>query len=612
MQDKPIDSMDPVNGEEKALVQSKDEEQLAQRVQQLFRSAWDAKQQLGLVGKWRKCDDYKHGRQNPRQSEEHPGSVTNIVHPIVESQISDLIAKPYGVTAKGWEPSDDMFAEQAQNMLEFVLYRNQFKTKLHTSEHDRLELGTSIFKVWFDPDDYDGKGIPKFETVSPANFFPDPKVTMAERLQDAEFIIHAVPRPLSWFRDRFEDRGKYVVREVSVPYDPEQTFEDAGSDESSAIASQKALLIECYMRDAKGKLYCIHVANNIVLEDSRKVLKDKKLQRRDQYPFVMIPCYIQRGTAWGQGDVELLIPTQDLINELDDQIRMNARLAGNPQKVVGQAAGKRFDPRLWTNKPGLTIPMRDHHAWTIVPPQNVSSDVTARREKAFSEADLISGRPDVSRGEKPGGITAASAIMALQQAGQKAVILKSEVFKEGWRQVLELLFDEIQENWEDEMWIRIDGEEPDYQFIDPTIFNRVPIKVPNVMSDELGEDPIKTLTEIVEEDGIPVEKEMTRNAQYDFQLAMGNGFPTDKTFVYQSLFDLVKVVTPEGPLVTKKELRDFLRQQVGLPLHEDNDEMPDPMQQPNPMAGPMGIPMPQQPMQMQPLEMSPPDMREAM
>ena len=119
------------NPEQDAAPQSSEERDEALRVQQMFRDAWDAKQQLNLNQIWRKCDDYKHGRQNPKQSEEHPGSVTNVIHRIIESQIADLVDKPYSSSAKGWEPGDDMFAEQAQNMIDFVLYRNLFKEKVN-------------------------------------------------------------------------------------------------------------------------------------------------------------------------------------------------------------------------------------------------------------------------------------------------------------------------------------------------------------------------------------------------------------------------------------------------------------------------------------------------
>lgn len=581
--DKPQDILDEKNQNPNEAPQTESQKKLAQRVQTLFRGSYEAKDQMDLMSRWAMYDDYKHNLQNAPTSPEHPGSQTNIIHPIIESQISDLTDKPFSTVAQGREPGDDMFAEDVQHAMDFVLERNQFPVKLDISEHDRLELGTTVIKQYFDSDGLDGKGLPTFEIVSPANFFPDPKWTAAHLLQECEFVIHAVPRPLSWIRRKFPKLGKYVVRETTCPYDPDLDTPNFKTDEVEVDTSQKALLIECYMKDERGELYCVHVANNIVLEDSREITKGERIQRRNLYPFVVIPCYVQRGTGWGQGDVELLIPTQDLINDLDDQIRMNARLSGNPQIVVGQNAGKQFDIRKWTNKPGLRIPMRDHTAWQHVPGLPVSPDIPNRREKAFDEANIISGRPDVNRGEAPGSVTAASAILALQQAGQKQVVHKVKMWKQGWSKVLELLYDDMITHWDEPMWVRINGGKLDYKFIDPTQLRNVPIMVPNL---EGQGDSIKPLEDIVpmmngeepvvDELGAPVmqAKPMTREAEFDLKLNIGDGLPNDKTFQYQTMQENAAINIEGKPVITWKEYRDFLRDEVGVRLGPDDDVLP--------------------------------------
>lgn len=601
--DKPEDIMSEKNVDPTEPIQSPEKLRLGSRVQELFRGSYEAKDQMDLMSRWAKYDEYKHNEQNPIKSPEHPGSVTNIIHPIIEGQISDLTDKPFSTVAKGREPGDDMFSDDVQEMMDFILERNQFNIKLDISEHDRLELGTTVIKTYFDDKALDKKGLPSFEIVSPANFFPDPKWTAAHLLQECEFVIHAVPRSLSWIRSKFPKLGKYVVRETTCPYDPDLDTTNFKTDEVSPVTSQKALLIECYMRDVNGDIYCVHVANNIVLEDSREVLGEgKKLQRRNMFPFVAIPCYTQRGTGWGQGDVELLIPTQDLINEMDDQIRMTARLMGNPQIVVGRGAGKGFDNRKWTNKPGLRIPMQDPNAWRVVPGVPVSPDVVNRREKGFEEANIISGRPDVSRGEAPGQITAASAIMALQQAGQKQVVHKARMWKQGWAKVLELLFDDIMDNWDESTWVRINGDKPDYKFIDPTVLRNVPVMVPNLNPLE-GEDTIKQLMDtqpvmngeepMLDELGDPMQQavEMTREAEFDLSLNIGDGLPSDKTFMYQTMMDLSSKMVEGRPVVSWQELRNYLRDDLSIRL--GNDEAIPPPQPPG--MPPMGDPAMQLP-----------------
>lgn len=579
--EKPIDATE---GGEKPIqipVQTEKQQKLAAHVMDLYRGAYNAKTQMDLMNIWARCDDYIHNIQNEPEFEDQPGSVTNIIKPIIDSEISDIIDKPLSTDAMGREPGDHMFADDVEHILNYVLDKNQFKTKLTHSEHDRLELGTTVVKVYTEEEEGSGRKQPCFDIVSPANFFPDPKWTAHYQLQECEFIIHAVPRSLSWIRRTFPKWGKYVRRQVSWSYDPTLDLETVRTDEVQVITSQKALLIECYMRDEDGDLFCVHVANGLVLEDSRdKGIKGKKLQRRNKFPFEVIICYPRRGTGWGMGDVEYLFPTQDLINDMDDQIRMTARLMGNPQVAIGlNGAGKGFDARKWTNKPGLRIPMRDVNSFRVVEAARVSPDVVQRREKAFEEANIISGRPDVNRGNTPGsGVTAASAIIALQQAGQKTVVHKMEMLKQGWRNILYLLYDEVVTHWDEGMWIRINGSKPDFKFIDPTKLQNVPLMVPNLEANE--SNGMDTIKELLDDNGAV----MTREAEFDLSISLGTGLPTDKAFIYQTLLDLAKLIVEGKPVISWQELRDYLRNNVGLPLESDSQ-----FDQPAP---PPGMPIP--------------------
>lgn len=580
------------------LKQTEKETLEAQRVQRLFEGSWLAKQNMQLHAKWRTFDDYYHGRQVVPDTPDDPCSNTNIIKPIIDSQIADLVDSPQAVQAEGVELSDELYSIQVQHMLDYVLDQNKFTQKLELAEHDRLELGTSVYKVYFDDDALGGRGLPTYEIINPANFFPDPKVTSYHLLQESEFIIHATWKPLSWFRRKFPDRGKYIIRQLNVLYDPKIYVGD-NSDESEYSTSQRALLLECYMKDDNGDLYCLTVSQHIVLQDTRK--EKGKLQRRDMYPFVLIPCYPQRGVIWGQGDVELLLPTQDIVNDLDDQIRINARLMGNPQIAFGINAGRGFDPRKWTSASGLRVPMRDVNAFRVIEARPVSQDIPARREKAFQEADIISGRPDVTRGEQPSGVTAFRAIAALQQAGQKGTVHKKAMLKAGFQQVLQLLYDEIIENWDNEMWIRIEGQTPDYKFYDPRELKNIPQLIPNELSQESENEP--NHMPLTDEKG----KEMTRAAEFDLRLSIGDGLPSDKAFVFDTIVDLSKIAIEGKPVIFWQELREYLREEVGLPLKDEEDMMQQQQQVPGQPQGGQIMPqgMPQQAPPMPPQQIPP-------
>ena len=160
------------------------------------------------------------------------------------------------------------------------------------------------------------------------------------------------------------------------------------------------------------------------------------------------------------------------------------------------------------------------------------------------------------------------------------VVHKQKMFTAGWSQVINLLFDEVMEHWDEEMWVRINGEKPDWKFINMDDFKRVPQMIPNALHGVLdGEEPIKQLTD---DDGTG----MTRDAKFDFTLNMGNGLPNDKMAMLQMFTEFAKVAFPDGPAITRKEFREFLRENLGIDLEDDQAPM---MGQP-PMGAP---PMPQ-------------------
>jgi hypothetical protein len=103
---------------------------------------------------------------------------------------------------------------------------------------------------------------------------------------------------------------------------------------------------------------------------------------------------------------------------------------------------------------------------------------------------------------------------------------------------------------------------------------------------------------------------MKRDAQFDFQLNMGNGFPNDRAFMLQMLTDFANLHFPDGPAVTRVEMRRFLKEQVGLDL-DDEEQMQPPMEPPmQPPVNPMGQgampPAPPPPPPMPPVQPVPP------
>ena len=542
-----------------------------------FKAAYLAAQQLGLHRKWGLFDDYWRSEQNPPENEDDPASVTNVIHPVIESQIADLVDSPVDILVRGVEPSDEEWAKYAQFVCKWIWDTNKMEIKQDQFERHRLKYGTGIWKVYFDPFGNRGLGKIVIDVVGPEKLYFDPKVTSPFEIQKGDFCIQVSDVSLRYLMRRFGKRAKYVRPRKQSSLNTRIHAGESLRDATGSI-NNSVTLMEYWSKDEEDRLRVVYKADDVILWDSSwTVEKQRKngkqfsepsegFYKHGLYPFVVVPCYLRDGQVWGMGDVELLKPIQDMINDFDDQIRMNARLMGNIQIVVGLASG--INPMKWTNKTGLRIPARDPGAWQIVQPAAMPAYIQDRRELGKREAEIISGRTDVVEGRKPAGIKAASAIIALQEAGNRRINHKKLMTQTGLTQVMEIAFEHFREHFTEEVAIRIAGEpgQPDqFAFMSGRTFDEVPKLVPDTSSpmNEVGEHPLTQLLKIEydEEGNVVLEEPQTKVASFDFNISIGAGLPRNKSFLYQAAIELHR-----EQIMTTEETRHFLKQMIEWPM----------------------------------------------
>lgn len=526
---------------------------VGQEVEDQYQAAYVEKQSLGLHDEWAKYEEYYHNRQ-VTSSRNTPGSSTNIIRPNIESMVADLTMEPLEVLLKGWNRTDHSRAPLAQRALEWVWEKNRMIPKRDSHERTRVKLGTSVWKVYFDGQGKGVQGMPMLENVNPANFFPDPKVKSSEQLYLADFVIHAVVRPVKYIKRVYGDSAENLVAGPDPAYDPE-IFEDKAVYDQ--IAGDKALVLERWTIEGGGddgdpRLRKVVVSEGLVLYDS-----DEDEDRDGegyyplkQYPFVVVPMIQREGMLWGGSMVETLIPTQDVVNELDDHIRINTRLMGNIQKVISISSG--INPKRWTNEAGINIPARDIDGWRIVQPNPLPPHIMQRRLEARDvEAPLIASRPDVVEGRRPGSLRAASAILSLQEVGMKQAMHLKTLSEQALADVFSIILDYITEYWSSDQEI-----DTDFHFGNATE-QELMGDLSTFKSSDMEVEIFQPGTEdaLLDEEGLPI----TRQAEFDITVNIGGGFINNKAFIYQAIIELTQygVITPQEARRVLKEILSF-------------------------------------------------------
>lgn len=543
-----------------------------------FKAADDFKADEGMYDKWRTNYNYWAGDVNLPTSTTDPGSETNIIKPIIESQVADLVEADYDIMAHGEEPSDEKFSDDVSHVLKYVMRKNKLEIKLDESERDRLNLGTSCYKVYYDKDLLKGKGMVVLEPKDINLLFPDPKVSHPWKLQKGEFFIEAMPMSLHQIRHTWPKTGQYVMAEGNWNTETITQIQDNDGGGSNDIINDVALVLEYWVKDEDLSLRRVYATKDIILEDSYDDNPHEgediaeSFYKHGNYPFVMIPCYLDKNSIWGRSDTEDLIPIQDMINDLDDQIRMNARLMGNTQIVVGLGAG--INLKKWTNLPGLKIRAKDPTAFKVVQPGTLPYYIGDRRNQGFNEAEIISGRTDVTEGRRTGSLRAAAAIAALQEAGSRRANHKRLMLLKGMSDILDLVLEYIKEFMDEERCFKIIGKKgkSEYKWFKGTDLNEVPVLKPNKAFNPLVEDPgteefvPNIINSMDEETGEEKQEVETKEIDVDLSITFGSGLPNNGSFLYQSAIELAR-----ENIITQEEARMVVKKAVNYPIIKPED-----------------------------------------
>lgn len=557
-------------------VMDDDERNLAQKYLEFYRSAHQDKENRGLFDKWERIDLYWEGEANPPESDTDPASNTNIVNPNIEGQVAYLVEQNIAIEAKPRSPSDRPWRDRAVMTMEFVKERNRMKRKLDVHERRRKKFGTGIFRVLFDPDELDGMGLPIIQPCNPAYVFFDPTITDVYRYQEGRFVIEVVNRSLNYAREHYDED---LVSAIEPGYHPmeEDAFiygEEAGETDDISRDSYLHMFVFTRYKKKDGER-CLRLVEmsgcGVILRDTlEEEEKDEYAHKRfpsARYPYFLTPDMFREGTVWAKSTAELLIPTQDIVDDLDDQIRMNARATGNPQRELDINSG--IDPEKITNEPGLVYPNGNgNNAIRNIEPPKMPEYIIARRNQALTyERTVVSRFSDQMNGIRQEGVDTATEALGLQQGGTQGINHSKLLLEETLAEVFEYCLELCMEYWTEEEFFELTEQPGEFDYFRPSDMLNIPKLMPadptfktQFASDFPNSETVPQYMPVKDKDG----KDITKKIALDISVTVGAGMPSNKGFV----FNMINQAMERGA-ITPQEYRKLLKEYVGLPVDEE-------------------------------------------
>lgn len=386
------------------------------------------------------------------------------------ADIMDSFPKP-NVLPRSAEDEEE--AKILEKILPVIQEENEYEDTYSNAGYDVVIDGGAITGVFWDNTKNDGLGDISIKNVDVHNLFWQPGVS---DIQDSEFLFHVTLEDADKMKEMWPDFAEKIE-----PHDPGTTtkyIHDDNIDTSKCVE-----VVDCYY-----KRTIVEVADdgqgNDILRVPKDILHLAKIVGgqmvfcsenepgyedgyywHGQYPFVIRRLFPIKDSPWAFGYLDVMKRPQQDIDKMDQAIVKNAMMKAKPRYWAKKAAGVDF--KAFANWDQDIVEVNSGDLSDVVRQidvDTVSAAVATHLANKIDELKEVSGNRDFSQGSTASGVTAASAIAALQEAGSKLSRDLNKCMYRGSREEYYLCVELIRQFYTEEREFRIESEEGGYEF----------------------------------------------------------------------------------------------------------------------------------------------------
>lgn len=380
-------------------------------------------------------------RQLKQDEKSGTAPASNTLNSCIDNVIADQIDNmPEAKMVPEREETADS-AEEMSDIVAYALYHAEWPDVYQQLMEDAVVTGTGVAQTFWDEDLEDGEGMVNVLAWHPEDFYPDP---MYENIQDGRGCFKVTRTTVAWVNEHYPHAAGYVKGDDSSrPEDrADPMYEAPEGDEPTT------LLEFWYKRyDAKARRYRVHMAQmaghallystELGYGGAKKSDYVEGVYAHGQYPFVMFRYRKVFRRPFGTGLVHDYRETQIAIDRYAKYIDDNARESSIQRHFVRRGAGISADDVADMNRTVIEWDGADiREVLQTVQAQPLNSQVYQIMTHNIDCMKQDCGQNQFTRGEGGLGVTAATAIQALQEAGGKITRWHTEQFKSAFRDVV--------------------------------------------------------------------------------------------------------------------------------------------------------------------------------
>lgn len=368
------------------------------------------------------------------------------------------------------EEGDKQEAEILSAIIPVILDQNDFEQTYNDTELDKIKSGTGIYGVYWDSSKLNGLGDIDIRECDILSLFWEPGITDIQKsrnffsveLRDNDLLIDQYPQ-------LDKKLGGSNIAITKYIYD------------DTVNTTNKSVVVDWYYKktNSAGKQilhYCKFVNDQVLFAtENDERFAEYGWYNHGLYPFVFDVLYPVKGTPAGFGYIDIAKDAQAWIDRGNQAVLKNMLANASPRYFVredGEVNEKEF-----SDLTKELIHVRGNLAQdSIVPiqPNTLNNIYLQLLTNKVDELKEVTGNRDISTGGTTSGVTAASAIAAMQEAGSKLSRDNNKTSYRAYRKIIVMVIELIRQFYDLPRQFRIVGENGAQRYVQYSNANIVP------------------------------------------------------------------------------------------------------------------------------------------
>lgn len=472
------------------------------------------------------------------------------LHNVIVSKHADAMESYPEPNILPREEGDKLEAKSLSDIIPCILEQNHFEATYSTAMWQKFKAGTGCYKVVWDQGKLNGLGDIAVECVNLLNVYWEPGIT---DIQKSRYFFHTELMDKALLEEQFPELADKLSGRTFTS--TKFLYDDTVSTDNKHTVIE--VYYHKYVQGKKTLQYCKFVEDHVlyateneaqrpmqeaidpvtqmpVMVEAGPSMAEAGLYDHGLYPYVFDPLFPIEGSPCGYGFVDLCSNPQTEIDLMKTSIVKNVMAGATPRYLSRQDGNVNEAEFLDLSKPIVHVNGNvDEATIRQIGAQPLDDGLCMNTlNMTIQELRETSGNTETSTGNVGSGVTAASAIAALQEASGKGSRDSTKSAYRAYAQIIELCIELIRQFYDMPRQFRIIGQYGAEQYIS---YSNEGIQ-PQHQGNDFGEDmgyrlPVFDVKISAQQKSVYTKVAQNELAIQFFQLGFFNPQLTDQTLM---------------------------------------------------------------------------------